>query len=333
VSVRAAGIAARIVSLGAGLALGAASAAAQRPAAIAAGAEPRLVGEGVFATPMNEFGGALSPDGTELYFSVSVERSYHYAICVTRLVDGRWTAPAIAPFSDVGRNFDPVLSPDGLRLYFVSDRAPEGTLGTPPDPDLWVVARPRVGAAWGAPRRLPAPINASARREVEWFASEAADGTLYVAAGRAGAPGTDLWRARRVDGAYPSLEPLGAPLDGPGLEAEPMIAPDQSFIVFAAYERPGGHGHFDLWIAHREGDGWSAPVNLGPTVNSPARDYSPRLAPDGHTLLFTSERHFRMRTPSAPLTAEALEAGLSSALNGSGNVYAVDLRALGVLRR
>lgn len=291
----------------------------------------RMIGEGVVSTPHNEFGGVMTPDGRELYYSISVPRSYTYAIVVSRWMDGAWTEPEVVPFSGVTRDFDPVLSPDGRRMFFISDRAPEGGVADLPDADLWVVDRTESGE-WGTPRRMEEPLNAPNGGEAkEWFASVTADGTLYMAGARAGMPGVDLFVARRVDGRYPRLEPLGAPLETPGLEGEPMIAPDGSFLVFAAYERPGGYGHFDLYISHRTPGGWSEPVNLGPAVNTAARDYSPRLAPDGHTLLFTSERHFGLAPRERPLTYAELQAGLRGTLNGNGNLYAVDLRALGVL--
>ncbi|MDF1505921.1 hypothetical protein [Roseisolibacter sp. H3M3-2] len=299
-----------------------------------AGATPVMLG-GALATEMNEFGGALTPDGRELYLSISVPRSYAYAIVASRRDGARWGEPEVVAFSDVARNYDPVLSPDGRRLYFVSDRGVDGRLATPANPDLWMVER-GAGGAWGAPRRLPAPINSDpvTGRLPEHFASEAADGTLYFAAERREHPGMELFVARRrPDGGYETPVPIGAPVDTPGLEAEPLVAPDQSFLLFAAYERAGGRGHFDLYVAHRRPDGgWGEPVSLGPAVNTAARDYSPRLAPDGRTLLFTSERHFALGRPAgARLTHAELAAGLRGPLNGNGNLYAVDLRALGAL--
>ena len=56
-------------------------------------------------------------------------------------------------------------------------------------------------------------------------------------------------------------------------------------------ERPGGLGR-DLWVSTRATtqDLWSAPVNLGPTVNSTALDGAPALSWDGTTLIFFSDR-------------------------------------------
>jgi hypothetical protein len=310
------------------LLLASACAAPRRPEPTAHGGRVTMLGQGIVSTDQNEFGGALSTDGAELYFAVSSGASYEYIIAMSRRAGGAWTEPVLAPFADVGRNYDPVLSADGRRLYFVSDRASDGTFAQRPDPDLWMVERAADGG-WGRPRRLDEPV--SARGQLDAFASEAADGTLYLALSRLDRPGVDLYRARRNDGRYTEIEPIGAPVETPGLEGEPSIAPDQSFLLFAAYERAGGYGNWDIYIARRTPTGWSDPVNLGPEVNTAARDYSPRLAPDGHTLIFTSERHFALAPRERPLSYAELTAGLRGTTSGCGNIDMVDLRALGVL--
>jgi hypothetical protein len=284
-----------------------------------------MVGEGVISTDLNEFGGALSPDGHEIYFSISVPRSYLYALCVSRRVNGRWSQPTVVPFSGTARDFDAVLSPDGRRMFFVSDRGDKGVTADKPDVDLWTTERVARGA-WGRPRRLPSPIN---RADREWFATEAIDGTLYYAASRPN--GVDLFRAARAADGYAEPQPIGLPVDTSGLDGEPLVAPDQSFLLFSAYERPGGSGDWDLYISHRAADGWGEPRNLGPLVNSGARDYSPRLGPDGRTLIFTSERHIGMDLRTLPFRYADLTAALRGTLNGNGNLYSVDLRSLGML--
>ncbi|MGZ4808271.1 MAG: TolB family protein, partial [Thermoanaerobaculia bacterium] len=85
-------------------------------------ADIRMLGEGVISTSADEFAGAITPDGRTIYFDRSIPRSVLYVICVSHLVNGRWTAPEVAPFSGQYRDSDPVLSPDGKRLYFASDR-------------------------------------------------------------------------------------------------------------------------------------------------------------------------------------------------------------------
>jgi Tol biopolymer transport system component len=68
----------------------------------------------------------------------------------------------------------------------------------------------------------------------------------------------------------------------------PILSPYDDSLYFAS-NRPGGQGGLDIWVAHRSGDGWGAPVNLGPGINSAADDFCPAPA-RGNRLFFVSKR-------------------------------------------
>jgi hypothetical protein len=55
-----------------------------------------------------------------------------------------------SPYADMG----PFVAPDGLTLYFDSDR-PGGLGGS----DIWVTTQATVSDAWGPPVNLGAPVN------------------------------------------------------------------------------------------------------------------------------------------------------------------------------
>src|SRR5437870_8890600 len=88
--------------------------------------EPRIVGEGIISTPQDEVGGSLSPDGKTIYFDRSVPAHYLYTMWESHLVGDKWQAPELMPISGQYRDSDPVLSPDGNKLLFVSDRPVNG---------------------------------------------------------------------------------------------------------------------------------------------------------------------------------------------------------------
>ncbi len=62
--------------------------------------------------------------------------------------------------------------------------------------------------------------------------------------------------------------------------------------LFLDSDRLGTFGLRDLWVSTRETtlDPWSAPVNLGVTVNSAFIDQTPFIASDRETLFFASNR-------------------------------------------
>src|SRR5690348_964974 len=156
--------------------------------------EPQIFGEGVISTSDDEFGGSFTPDGDTVYFSKSAPHSYRYAMMESHRVRGRWSTPTVLPFSGRYSDSDPTLSPDGTKMLWSSDRP--ARLGTiKHDYDIWMVERTATGA-WGAPRRLPAPINSDAN---EYAASMTADGAIYFSSARDGA--IQAFRSRFVNGA------------------------------------------------------------------------------------------------------------------------------------
>lgn len=78
------------------------------------------------------------------------------------------------------------------------------------------------------------------------------------------------------------------------LESTASITPDGKVIYFAS-DRQGGQGGLDIYKTEMQANGaWSAPVNLGPAVNSKADEDAPFIHPDQKTLFFTSNGHNTM---------------------------------------
>jgi chitodextrinase len=69
---------------------------------------------------------------------------------------------------------------------------------------------------------------------------------------------------------------------------QPSISKDGKYIFFAS-DMPGGSGGSDLYYCELINGDWSAPVNLGPKVNSAGVENYPYMHPSGR-LYFTSDR-------------------------------------------
>ena len=71
----------------------------------------------------------------------------------------------------------------------------------------------------------------------------------------------------------------------------PAIAPDGSYLILSS-GNISGFGSADLYVCFPTDrqNVWSAPVNLGPKVNSAFTEFAPGISPDGQWLFFTSER-------------------------------------------
>ncbi|MEM7654704.1 MAG: OmpA family protein [Bacteroidota bacterium] len=100
----------------------------------------------------------------------------------------------------------------------------------------------------------------------------------------------DFFVSTYEEEAWTKVKNLGNPINTPDNEGAAAITQDGRTIFFTACNRPSGLGGCDIYMSVREGNKWSEPVNLGPSVNSKDWDSQPCLSGDGKTLYFTSNR-------------------------------------------
>ena len=199
-------------------------------------------------TKYHEASVAFSPDEKTIYFTRNDQGKNkkrrkqkevnHLKIFRSSFVDGQWTKAEELPIN--GEDFStghPSLSPDGKRMYFVSDR-PGGFGGT----DIYMVDLLDNGG-FSEPKNLGRTINTEAR---EMFPHITENG-LYFSSDRAmGFGGLDVYRADHADGIFSVGVNLGEPINSRG--------DDFSFIVDAsgqrgyfASNRKGGKGDDDIY--------------------------------------------------------------------------------------
>lgn len=218
-----------------------------------------------------------APNARGLTFGVTNSDWSEFYLYAMTLEDGHWSEPVAAPF--LGRDTSALtacLSFDGRMALFTSSRP------SYPPADIWMSKR--VGGSWSEPEKLAAPISSDAD---EFEVTIARNGTLYFSSAREGGWGDlDIYRARLVDGEYPTAENLGPPVNTSWGDDLPYIAPDESYLIFAS-DRPGGLGARDLYISFQVDSTWIEAVNLGEPINSEYWDIYPSVSPDGRYLFFT----------------------------------------------
>lgn len=248
---------------------------------------------GVISDAREQWRITFSPEGA-LYFAASdafFPISRRATIYMTMRRGDGWVPPGVAPFSGVHSDMDPVVSPDGRRIYFSSIRPADGVLRG--DLDIYVIEVRGIG--YSEPVRLGPEVNTEGD---ELYPSVALDGTLYFASGpRAPAPGQhfDIFRARPAGSGFARAERLGPAINrspspsDPGVQAawdfNPEISPDGQTLFFTSL-RPGGHGLGDIYVSRLRNGEWTDAVNLGPAVNTAADEYHPTRSPDGEWLYF-----------------------------------------------
>jgi WD40-like Beta Propeller Repeat len=289
----------------------------------------RLFAPGIISTGDYESHAMFTPDGRELYFLKMAPNFSRWTIFISRYRDGRWLEPEVAPFSGQYQDADPYITPDGKHFYFISDRPVEAGGERQSHHDIWVMDKTESG--WSAPRHLPAPVNSDAD---SYYPIVLKNGTLYFGSQRKDSKGLgDIYRAvPQKDGGY-AVENLGLPVNTSAGEYEAFVTEDEQLLLLAATRRPDSLGDYDLYVSHKQGDGkWSEPVNLGAEINSPSRELSPKLTPDGKYLVWMSCRVSALPAkPPRRTTPEVLEE-LRAAGNGVGDIYQIDVSAVPALK-
>ena len=232
---------------------------------------------------------SLASDGRTLFFAANTQSTVERIYFATRT--GRSSqfsaATLLASVNSGAGDGTPVLSLDGLRLYFYSRRA-----GGSGDRDLWFASRPDVAADFDAPSRFGA-TNSPALDHLPWLSSDELT-LLYVSTRSGGLGQSDVWFAKRATRSedFPAPE-LFSTISSSSDEGRAVESSDGRLVVFAS-ARPGGQGSQDLWFATRDDNEseFAEPTNLS-VLNSPSLDVDPFLAADERELIFSSNRSGR----------------------------------------
>jgi hypothetical protein len=238
-------------------------------------------------------GGSISADGLSLYLSSErpggLGGTFDMYVATRASTQDEW-GPAVnlgPTLNGATWEYTPNISPDGLALYFSSDR-PGGSGAM----DMWVATRPAPDSPWGKPVNLGPTVNSSA-----WDLSprESADGlTLLFHSSRVGGVGgEDIWMSTRATKNDPWSAPvnLGAPVNSGANDGEAVMTPDGLTLFFNS-DRACGMGNYDLWVTTRRtaSHPWGPPINLGRSVNTRAVEWTGSISADGSTLYFCSDR-------------------------------------------
>lgn len=184
----------------------------------------------------------------------------------------------------------------GSYLLFVSDRpGPETCQAGPNRGDIYIVRR-NAAAGWGSPQHLGCIEDGSGPNSIEAEFSPSlvttAEGTfLYFSSTVNG--NHDIYQSRMDrDGKFEPPMPV-ASVNSEFDDRMPNVRSDGLEMVFASmrtFDANGtrSEGNFDVYVSRRSSTRkpWSAPVNLGPAVNTQGSETRPSLSWDGHRLYF-----------------------------------------------
>jgi hypothetical protein len=294
------------------------------------GLEPELFAPGIVNTGMYTRDVAMTPDGKEIYFCVSVGGNWN-TILMVREVNGRWMEPQVAPHMEDPNvlNFEPCISPDGKKFYFLSTRPDTSKNEKEGDQDIWAMDRQADG--WGEPYNLGSPVDTDL---AEYFPSVTRDGTLYFTRAEKDGRTNFIYRARWKDGRFLEPEKLPPQVNCGTSQFNAFIAPDESYIIVPVFGRKDGLGGTDYYVVFRNPDDtWSEPVNMGNKINTPGgAEFSPYVSPNGKYFFFMSSRFLSREKWPAKLSYADLRNAFLGMPNGSSAIYWVDARVIQSLR-
>lgn len=180
----------------------------------------------------------------------------------------------------------PILSPDGLSLYIVSDR-PGGLGGL----DIWVARRASTDNPWGAPENLGPPVNSSAN---DWSPTPVPGHGLFFVSARTGGCGSDdIYFARFNNSDWDDPQNVGCQINSTASEASPSYFEDENghaILYFSSFSAGGflpdvGAPDSDIYYSVDFG-----PAQLAPGLNTAANDNRPNVRKDGREIVFDSTR-------------------------------------------
>ena len=192
---------------------------------------------------------ALTQDGNTLYFTRNNSKNNNFSrdnegvsrlkIYKADLVNGKWTNNKELPFnSDDYSVAHPALSPDGKRLYFVSDMP--GSIG---DSDIFMVEIKENGS-FGKPKNLGPKINTKSKESFPYITSS---NVLYFASdGRPGLGGLDIYATKLDDLDNLYIVNVGKPVNTQEDDFS-FIIDDSNSNGFFASNRKGGAGSDDIY--------------------------------------------------------------------------------------
>ncbi|MGW9686144.1 hypothetical protein [Flagellimonas sp. 2504JD1-5] len=269
----------------------------------------------------------LSKTGDEAYFTIQSANEEVSIIASSNVRENEWETPKIAPFSGKYKDLEPFLSPDGLKLYFVSNRPLDNTGTETKDFDIWYVERTDVNSVWSAPINMGTPVNTEHN---EFYPAVARNGNLYFTCDCPSAVGRDdIFYSSFENGNYTLPKPLSPNINTEGFEYNSYISQDDSYLLFGGYNREDGQGSGDIYISFKNQNGeWSKAKPLPIGINSKYMDYCPFVDEDNNVLYFTSRRSLNPDTPIQSI--EVLSKFFDTYQNGNSRLYKakINLKAL-----
>lgn len=179
--------------------------------------------------------------------------------------------------------FAPFISFDGSAILFTSDYADDGTL---------VYYSQREAGDWKQPVELPKHLNTKLNFLKGYSLSP--DGkTMFITSAKSGGVGNyDIWSSELTGSTWGEIKNLFLPINTKGNEGCATFTADEKTIYFMRCDKMDMQkaDKCKIFMSRKKPNGqWEEPVELPANINT-GNSQSPRIAADGETLIFSSNK-------------------------------------------
>lgn len=263
---------------------------------------------------------SMSKNQDEFYFTIESYLKEYSFIAYSKKVNGKWEKPEVVSFSGKYKDLEPFLSPDGLKLFFASNRKNNTSDEIKKDMDIWYVTRKSLSSDWSEPINIGSNVNTNAD---EFYPSVTEKGDLFFTAEyKENTTGKeDIYVSRLVNGEYTKPVALNSGVNSEKYEFNAFVAPDESFILFTSYGRKDDLGRGDLYMSEKgKNNDWLPATHLA-NINSNRLDYCPFVDIQNNTLYFTSNPSAISKVLPKKMTLEEFNSYLNTNPNGLSRIY------------
>ena len=228
--------------------------------------------------PLEDLAGRLTADELQILYSrTNADHTWDiYSATRSTITDAFGTPQVVGAINTIYSELWPTVTPDGLTLYFQSDRVTPNVYG------IWTAKRTSPTGTWGPAMMEPALMTGDGNPFVA-----NATAFYFVSSARMGAGGNDIYRATLgAGGALTMIDPVIGGVDTTGSEVVPILTADELHMFFARHNGTD----YDIYEASRSSlaDGFGAATPV-PGMSTTGFDELPSwVSPDGCDLYFSS---------------------------------------------
>ncbi len=299
------------------------------------GMTPELFAPEIIATGFNERDITISPDGTEIFYGLLTGR--HITIMYTRLADGQWIGPEIAPFALNSQYYylEPCFSCDGKTIFFLSTCPPEGREPKPgwSYQNIWASDK-KADGTWSEMYNPDTLLN---KLNSQFYPSLTKTGTIYFTRSDAETGKSVILRARMTEGRLQEPELLPAAVNRSENIYNAFISPDESYLIACVGNKDNqvNPGFVNYYIFFRDtNDNWSEGISFGPEINIKGSSaISASVSPDGRFLFFAARKISpEVQEKSKDTTLSGMLEVINTPQNGNYDIYWVSSEIIEKLR-